>query len=287
MGDNVKKLILLLAIVLSLLFVLGLYIVSRLLEVPDQVLTEPVEHIKKISGLEFPADAKLLYREKADRGISNKFIWRIIYTKTPFNIKNYNTRRIATKSGYESIRSSLKNSDVGLLPVEFFLTYEWTNEDGEWSGDWVETTNGYYLRLQQITRLKVPKQILSEPVEYIESMSGLEFPADAKLLYRVEADRGASNSFISRIIYTKSPFNIKSDKMFRESSESDYEDIRSSLNNMDIDIGLPVELSPLYVWSNKEGKWNGILVETSNGYYLDLQQVITNDDLLNNKIGAE
>ncbi|MCF6323321.1 MAG: hypothetical protein L3J89_03195 [Gammaproteobacteria bacterium] len=61
-----KKLILLL--VLSLFFVLGLYVVSRLLEVPAQVLTEPVEHIEKISGLEFPADAKLLYRTESERG---------------------------------------------------------------------------------------------------------------------------------------------------------------------------------------------------------------------------
>jgi len=282
-GDNVKKLILLLMLALSLFFVLGLYIFSRLLEVPDQVLTEPVDHIEKMSGLEFPADAKLLYREEADRGISNIFIWRIIYTKTPFNIKDYKTLRVPSQSGYESIRSSLKNTDIGLLPVEFFLTYRWTNEDGEWRGTWVETSNGYYLDLQQIITLEVPDQVLSEPIEHIEKMSGLEFPADATLLYRVETDRGASKTLIRRIIYTKSPFNFKNYKAFRESAESDYEYIRSS----QIEIGLPIELSPLYVWTNEDGKWNGMWVETSNGYYLNLEQIIRNENFSDNKIGAE
>ncbi|MCF6323322.1 MAG: hypothetical protein L3J89_03200 [Gammaproteobacteria bacterium] len=158
--------------------------------------------------------------------------------------------------------------DIGLLPVEFFLVYEWTNEDGEWDGTWVETSNGYYLDLQQMITLEVD-QILSEPVEHIGSMSGLEFPADAQLLYRVEVDRGVKNSYIRRIIYTKSPLNFKHYKAFRESS-NEYEIMRSSLINRD--VGLLVEHSPLYVWTNEEGEWSGILIETSNGYYLDLQQ---------------
>ncbi|MCF6255413.1 MAG: hypothetical protein L3J98_05725 [Gammaproteobacteria bacterium] len=148
-----KKLILLFVIVLSFLFVLGVFSVSRLLEVPDQVLSEPVEHIEKISGLEFPADAKLLYREEADRGVSSIFIWRIIYTKSEFTNKPEKIMTIKSQDAFLSLRADLKNKgvDVG-HSVEFFLASRWTNKGGEWDGVWVETSNGYYLKLKQIIR---------------------------------------------------------------------------------------------------------------------------------------
>ncbi len=141
MVDNLIK--------LMFLLVLSFLLVSCQQEKSNQALSESIDYIENISGLQFPADAKLLHREESDRGGSNTFIWRIIYAKTSFNIENYKTVRVPTKSAYESIRSSLKNIDVG-LPFEFFLTYRWTNEDGEWYGNWLETSNGYYLNLQQI-----------------------------------------------------------------------------------------------------------------------------------------
>ncbi len=142
MIDNLRQ--------LMFLLVLSIPLVSCQKDNPDNRLLEDITHIEKISSLSLPDDAKILYRSESDRGKSKTFIYRIIYSKNEFEIKNYKTVKVSTRSAYESIRSSLENIDIG-LPAEFFLTYRWANEDGEWYGIWLETSEGFYLDLEQIT----------------------------------------------------------------------------------------------------------------------------------------
>ncbi len=124
-----------------------------------------------------------------------------------------------------------------------------------------------------------------EDLNYIVRISGLSLPDDAKILYRSESDRGGDKTFIYRIIYSKNQFDIKGHKIVRVSTKSAYKSIRASLKN--IDIGLPAEFFLTHRWINEDGEWYGIWLKTSKGFYLDLEQVTTNENLSGYQIEEE
>jgi len=77
-------------------------------------------------------------------------------------------------------------------------------------------------------------QELLESIEYIENISSLQFPTAARLLIRRESDRGGSKTFVRRIIYSKSEFSKKHEKVITVKSQAAFDSLRENLKGKDI-----------------------------------------------------
>jgi len=112
---------------------------------------EDVNHIAQISQLHLPDDVELLFFGDDGRGKENQYIRRILYSTSKIDGQNYKGISVQSQAAYDGMRVSLKNMDIG-IPEESVISSRWTNENGEWHGIFLKTTNGYYLQLEQFIK---------------------------------------------------------------------------------------------------------------------------------------
>ena len=133
----------------ALLFLLSLTLMSCQQNEVDLVSFNDLKQIDELNQLSLPDDAKILYSAESDRAGNNTFIRRIIFSKNRLDNNRYKTKTIYSNTAYESLRTPLKNIEIG-LPSNSYSYSRWTNRNGEWRGIWVKTSNGFYLDLEQI-----------------------------------------------------------------------------------------------------------------------------------------
>jgi len=135
----------------ALLIVLNITLISCQQPESKQITFDDIVHVNQINKLSLPVDAKILYSAESERTGNDTFIRRIIFSKNRLDNNSYKTRKIQSKSAYDSLRTPLKNLDIG-LQSNFYRYSRWTNESGDWYGVWVETSNGFYLDLEQLIK---------------------------------------------------------------------------------------------------------------------------------------
>ncbi len=130
------------------LFVLSISMAACQKNEYNKKLFEDVNYISKISQLDLSDDVELLFFGDDGRGKEPRYIRRILYSERKIDDQKYKSIAVQSQAAYDSMRVSLKNMDIG-TPEESVISSRWTNENGEWHGIFLKTTNGYYLQLEQ------------------------------------------------------------------------------------------------------------------------------------------
>ncbi len=113
-------------------------------------MTGNISDVEKLSGLKFPASAKILSEVKEGGHDGTKYEKWIIQTSESVNLKGDVITGDNNKTFMESLENALPNTDFGKPKDDKYEFSDWQNGKDKWQAAMVETDKGFFMKLENI-----------------------------------------------------------------------------------------------------------------------------------------
>lgn len=139
---------------MKIFLVLSFYLLSSFagfcnpgsIEMKDKSMKYTISEIEKLSGLDFPSEAKVLFEADEGSGGEDYIEW-VIHSPEQIAIDKEKWEG-GSRETLNLIKSVLPDYDFGTLKMDAATDSIWNNESGKWQAKMVETDKGFFLRLE-------------------------------------------------------------------------------------------------------------------------------------------
>lgn len=138
------KILLALSFYLILLFAGSCY--PNLTDKKDTSMKYTIPEIEKLSGLDFPAETKIIFADDEGRGGEDYVEW-IFHSSDQIAIRQ-ETWEGGSSETLNLIKEILPDYEFGAPKTDAAISSIWNNEVGKWQAKMVETDQGFFLRLE-------------------------------------------------------------------------------------------------------------------------------------------
>lgn len=113
-------------------------------------MTGNISDLEKLSGIKFPASAKILSETKEGGHDGTKYEKWIIQTSEPVNLKGDVIKGDNNETFIKSLKTALPDIDFGQPRGDNYEFSDWQSEKKSWQAAAIETDQGFFVKLESI-----------------------------------------------------------------------------------------------------------------------------------------